>query len=158
MRKIVGAAALVCAAATSATADNTLSGFTTEAVVVTTYALGATVVGGGGFGPAGGRLAAERPQFTNLTVSRFSDGSSPLFLKDLAQGRGKRAVLRAVGEDPAAEVVITMEGARVQSYQVSGEVAQEERITIGFTKLQLQVGTEKFCYDIARAQTCDTPL
>jgi hypothetical protein len=155
---VVRTGVLLWAITAPAAAEPLLSGFTSEPVAVGTYALGATVVGGGGFGPASGRLSATRPQFTDLTVTRTSDASSPLFLKDLVQGQGKKATLSVAMEDPASDVTIKMEGARVQSYQVSGESTQLESITIGFTKIQVQVGAEKFCWDIVRAMPCENPL
>lgn len=103
-----------------------------------------SVGGGGGVGKA---------SFQDISISRYSDGLSPLFLGAVAQGTHlQELTIRRQGLE------IRLEDAVLTSYSVGGvndkKAAQTENITFNYAKVCFSAeGSDRFCFDVSANST-----
>lgn len=101
----------------------------------------------------GGGGGAGKANFQDISITRYSDAQSPLFLGAVAQGRVLQEVtLRRDGLE------VRLEQALVSSYSVGGvnekKALQTENISINFAKVCFTAaGSDRFCFDVARNES-----
>ena len=117
---------------------------------------GSTEVGGGG--------GAGKVSFSDISISKLVDQSSPKLLLDLAQGKhiaeAKITVYQLGTKDPAA--IYTLDDVLITSVQLDNAGAANaipvEKVTLNFAKVKQQVlageGGGTACWDIPRNLTC----
>ena len=111
----------------------------------------------GSIGSAGGGAGAGKPVFQELSVSRNSDGQSPLFLDALAKGTHLQSVVLEDGSTnfTLMNVAISSYSTGDSSSKGSGpQTTQIENLTFRFEAVRYTVNGVTTCFNVATNSSC----